>query len=103
SRYFVSDECHPQTIDVVRTRAKARGWEVVVGDWRKCEFDERTFGALIQYPTTDGAVLDYRELCERAHKGGALVTVAADLLSLALLTPPGELGADVVVGNSQRF
>jgi len=103
SRYFVSHECHPQTIDVVQTRADARGWEVVVGDWRTFAFDERTFGALIQYPTTDGAVVDYREFCERAHTGGALVTVAADLLSLALLAPPGEWGADVVVGNSQRF
>jgi glycine dehydrogenase len=102
-RYFVSDECHPQTIDVVRTRAHARGWEVTVGDWRSFTFDESVFGVLIQYPTTDGAVVDYRELCERAHAAGALVTVAADLLSLALLTPPGEWGADVVVGNSQRF
>ncbi len=103
SRYFVSDECHPQTIDVVRTRAAARGWQVVVGDWRKIQFDDAVFGALIQYPTTDGAVVEYREFCERAHAGGALVTVAADLLSLALLTPPGEWGADVVVGNTQRF
>jgi len=103
TRYFVSDECHPQTIDVVRTRASARGWEVVVGDWRSFVFDSSTFGALVQYPTTDGAVADYREFCERAHNGGALVTVAADLLSLALLTPPGEWGADAVVGNSQRF
>jgi glycine dehydrogenase len=101
--YFVSDECHPQTIDVVRTRARARGWDVVVGDWRSVRFDDRVFGALIQYPTTDGAVVDYREFCERAHSAGALVTVGADLLSLALLTPPGEWGADVVVGNSQRF
>jgi len=103
ARYFVSDECHPQTIDVVRTRARARGWEVVVGDWRNYTFDDSTFGALVQYPTTDGAVVDYREFCERAHAAGALVTVAADLLSLALLTPPGEWGADVVVGNTQRF
>jgi glycine dehydrogenase len=103
TRYFVSDECHPQTIDVVRTRAAARGWDVTVGDWRTLRFDEQTFGALIQYPTTDGAVVDYREFCDRAHKSGALVTVAADLLALALLVPPGEWGADVVVGNSQRF
>jgi glycine dehydrogenase len=101
--FFVSDECHPQNIDVVRTRARARGWEIVVGDWRTFTFDGKTFGALVQYPTTDGAVVDYREFCERAHAAGALVTVAADLLSLALLTPPGEWGADVVVGNSQRF
>src|SRR5687768_8525904 len=103
SRYFVADDCHPQTIDVVKTRAAAKGWEVVVGDWRGFTFDDATFGVLVQYPTTEGAVLDYRELCERAHAGGALVTVAADLLSLALLTPPGEWGADVVVGNTQRF
>ena len=103
NRYFVSDECHPQTIDVVKTRANARGIEVVVGDWRSYRFEEGTFGALIQYPTTDGAVVDYREFCDAAHKGGALVTVAADLLSLALLAPPGEWGADAVVGNSQRF
>jgi glycine dehydrogenase len=103
ARYFVSDECHPQTIDVVRTRAAARGWEVLVGDWRTFTFDDSVFGALVQYPTTDGAVLDYRRFCDAAHGRGALVTVAADLLSLALLTPPGEWGADVVVGNSQRF
>ena len=101
--YFVSSECHPQTIDVVRTRAKARGVEVVVGDYRTFAFDARVFGALIQYPTTDGAVVDYRGFCERAHREGAMVTVAADLLALVLLTPPGEWGADVVVGNSQRF
>jgi glycine dehydrogenase len=103
TRYFVSSECHPQTIDVVRTRARARGWEVVVGDWKTAKIDDSTFGALIQYPTTDGAVTDYREFVDRAHTAGALVTVAADLLSLALLMPPGEWGADVVVGNSQRF
>ena len=103
NRFFVSDECHPQTIDVVRTRARAKGWDVIVGDWRTFQFDGSVFGALVQYPATDGAVVDYRDFCERAHTGGALVTVAADLLSLALLAPPGEWGADVVVGNSQRF
>jgi glycine dehydrogenase len=101
--FFVADDCHPQTIDVVRTRAAAKGWKVMVGDWRAFKFDDATFGVLVQYPTTDGAVFDYRELSERAHAAGALVTVAADLLSLALLTPPGEWGADIVVGNSQRF
>ena len=103
SRYFVASDCHPQTIDVVRTRAAAKGWEVVVGNWQSFKFTESTFGVLVQYPTTDGAVVDYRQLCDQAHAAGALVTVAADLLSLALLTPPGEWGADVVVGNSQRF
>src|SRR5687767_4628484 len=101
--FFVSDACHPQTIDVVQTRASVRGITVRVGDHRSAEFGEDVFGVLIQYPTTDGAVVDYRELCDRAHTAGALVTVAADLLSLTLLVPPGEWGADVVVGNSQRF
>src|SRR5687767_11022458 len=103
TRFFVSDECHPQTIDVVRTRARALKWDVTVGDWQKFKIDDSDFGALIQCPTTDGAVVDYRAFVDAAHKSGALVTVAADLLSLALLVPPGEWGADVVVGNSQRF
>ncbi|MGH7637399.1 MAG: aminomethyl-transferring glycine dehydrogenase, partial [Gemmatimonadaceae bacterium] len=103
SRFLVSNDCHPQTIDVVRTRAAAKGWDVVVGDWSSFTFDDSVFGILVQYPTSDGAVVDYRGLCDRAHSAGALAIVAADLLSLALLTPPGEWGADVVVGNSQRF
>jgi len=101
--YFVADHCHPQTIEVVKTRAHARGVEVVVGDWKTANLGENVFGALIQYPTSDGAVLDYREFCERAHAAGAVVTVATDLMSLVLLTPPAEWGADVCVGNSQRF
>ena len=101
--FFISDECHPQTIDVVKTRAHARGVTVVVGDWRKAPIGAEVFGALLQYPATDGAVHDYRQFCERAHAVGALVTVATDLMSLVLLTPPGDWGADVAVGNSQRF
>ncbi|MEO7368864.1 MAG: aminomethyl-transferring glycine dehydrogenase subunit GcvPA, partial [Gemmatimonadaceae bacterium] len=101
--FFVSDQCHPQTIDVVKTRASVRGIAVVVGDAMKAEFGGDVFGVLLQYPTTDGAVVDNRDLCERAHGAGALVTVAADLLSLVLLTPPGEWGADIVVGNTQRM
>jgi glycine dehydrogenase len=103
NRFFVSELCHPQTIDVVRTRARARGWDVVVGDHEAVDFGDRTFGALVQYPATDGTVHDYRAFVERAHAADALVTVAADLLSLTLLMPPGEFGADIVVGNSQRF
>src|ERR1043166_1090874 len=103
SVYFVSDECHPQTIAVVQTRAEVRGIEVQVGDWRTAALDPSVFGVLVQYPATDGGVHDYRELCERAHAAGALVTVATDLMSLVLLTPPGEWGADVCVGNTQRF
>jgi glycine dehydrogenase len=101
--FFVSELCHPQTIDVVRTRAEARGFVVVVGDHRSWTPDGSTFGVLLQYPATDGAVLDYRDFVERAHAADAVVTVAADLLSLVLLAPPGEWGADVVVGNTQRF
>ncbi|MHC5010250.1 MAG: aminomethyl-transferring glycine dehydrogenase, partial [Planctomycetota bacterium] len=103
NRFFVSETCHPQTIAVVQTRAKPMGIEVVVGDHATYAFDEDTVGAIVQYPTTDGRVLDYRAFAEKAHGAGALVVVAADLLSLTLLTPPGEFGADVVVGSSQRF
>ncbi|AHG90222.1 Glycine dehydrogenase [decarboxylating] [Gemmatirosa kalamazoonensis] len=101
--YFVAADCHPQTIEVVQTRAAARGVHVVVGDHRTFEFTPDVFGALIQYPATDGGVYDYRAFCERAHAGQALVTAATDLLALTLLAPPGEWGADVAVGNSQRF
>ena len=101
--YFVSELCHPQTIDVVQTRARARGITVVVGDHRTFSFGQEVFGALVQYPATDGGVHDYRDLCERAHGVGALVTAATDLLALTLLTPPGEWGADIAVGSAQRF
>jgi len=101
--FFVSDECHPQTIEVVKTRAHARGVTVVVGDWRKAPIGAEVFGVLVQYPATDGVVHDYRSFCERAHAVEAIVTVAADLMSLVLLAPPGEWGADVCIGNSQRF
>src|SRR5512146_503489 len=101
--FFVSDECFPQTIEVVKTRARARGIDVVVGDWRKAPIGSDVFGILLQYPATDGVVHDYRQFCERAHAVGAVVTVATDLMSLVLLAPPGEWGADVCVGNSQRF
>jgi len=101
--FFVSELCHPQTIAVLRTRASGLGIEVVVGDHAAFSFDERVFGALVQYPTTDGKLYDYRAFCEAAHKAGARVVVAADLLALALLVPPGEFGADAAVGSVQRF
>jgi glycine dehydrogenase len=101
--FFVADSCHPQTIDVVRTRAEVRGIEVRVGDPFADEIGTDVFGILLQYPATDGAVSDYREVVEKAHASNALVTVATDLLALTLLVPPGEWGADIVVGNSQRF
>jgi glycine dehydrogenase len=101
--FWVSEACHPQTIDVVQTRARPLGIDVIVGDHRTFEFDRPLFGALLQYPASDGAVYDYREFIDRAHAAGALVTVAADLLSLTLLQPPGEWGADIAVGSTQRF
>ena len=101
--FFVDRRCHPQTIEVVEGRAEPIGVEVVVGDYRAFEFDGDTFGALVQYPTTDGEVTDYRAFCERAHDADAKVAVAADLMALTLLTPPGEFGADVAVGSTQRF
>src|SRR3954451_21639447 len=102
-RFFVSELCHPQTIAVIKGRAEPRGIEVVVGDHASFRFDEKVFGALVQYPATDGAVLDYRAFIDRAHAAGAKVAMATDLLALTLLVPPGELGADIALGNSQRF
>jgi glycine dehydrogenase len=101
--FFVSHDCHPQTIEVVKTRAIPLGIEIIIGDYRSFECDRPIFGALLQYPATDGTLHDYREFIAKAHEIGALVTVAADILSLALLTPPGEFGADIAVGNTQRF
>jgi glycine dehydrogenase len=101
--FLVASECHPQTIDVVKTRAAVRGIAVRVSSYEDFEIGPDVFGALIQYPTTDGAVIDYTKLCEDLHAADALVTVAADLLGLVLLTPPGEWGGDIVVGNTQRF
>ncbi|MBN8562900.1 MAG: aminomethyl-transferring glycine dehydrogenase [Leptolyngbya sp. UWPOB_LEPTO1] len=101
--FWVSEACHPQTIEVIQTRALPLGIEVIVGDHRTFEFDTPIFGALLQYPATDGAIYDYSEFVDRAHQAGALVTVAADLLSLTLLKAPGEFGADIAIGNTQRF
>ncbi|BCL36037.1 aminomethyl-transferring glycine dehydrogenase [Nostoc sp. MS1] len=101
--YFVSHECHPQTIDVLQTRAKPLGIEIIIGDHQTFDFAQPIFGAVLQYPATDGTVYDYRAFIEKAHAQGALVTVVADPLSLTLLTPPGEFGADIAVGSTQRF
>lgn len=102
--FFVSHKVHPQTVDVVKTRADALGYTVIVGDAASYDFAEETFGVLIQYPDTDGVVVNHEEgIVTRAHAHGALVVVATDLLALTLLKPPGEWGADVAVGNSQRF
>ncbi|EMA2622971.1 aminomethyl-transferring glycine dehydrogenase [Pseudomonas aeruginosa] len=101
--FFASRHCHPQTLDVLRTRAEPLGIEVVVGDESAIEDFSSYFGALLQYPTCDGEIVDYRELVSRFHAVDALVAVAADLLALTLLTPPGEFGADVAIGSAQRF
>ncbi|PYK18020.1 MAG: glycine dehydrogenase (aminomethyl-transferring), partial [Verrucomicrobia bacterium] len=101
--FFVADNCHPQTIAVVQTRAKPLGIEIQIGNFAKFKLDETVFGALVQYPATDGAIYDYADFIKRAHDAGALVVVAADILALTLLKPPGEFGADVAVGNTQRF
>jgi glycine dehydrogenase len=101
--FFVADNCHPQTIAVVQTRAKPLGIEIKIGDYSRFKFDSPVFGALVQYPATDGAIDDYSEFVRQAHDAGALVVVAADILALALIKPPGEFGADVAVGNTQRF
>jgi len=101
--FFVSQTCHPQTIEVVQTRARPLGIEVVVGDHRAFQCGQTVFGALVQYPATDGFIFDYQEFAQQIHAAGALLVVAADLLALALLRPPGEFGADVAVGSAQRF
>ncbi|WP_342623155.1 aminomethyl-transferring glycine dehydrogenase [Pseudomonas alkylphenolica] len=101
--FFASVHCHPQTLDVLRTRAEPLGIEVVVGDERELDDVSAFFGALLQYPASNGEVFDYSELVARLHAANALVAVAADLLALTLLTPPGEFGADVAIGSAQRF
>jgi glycine dehydrogenase len=101
--FFVSNDCHPQTIDVVKTRAEPLGIEIILGDYRSLVMSEQLIGVLWQYPATDGTARDYRELNQKIHAAGGLVVMACDLLALTLLTPPGELDADIAVGNSQRF
>lgn len=102
---FVADSCHPQTIEVVKTRAEPLGLEVIVGDWKTFEPAncEGLFCVLVQYPDTLGSVEDYAEFFEKVHAAKALAIVAADLLALTVLRAPGEFGADICVGNSQRF
>jgi glycine dehydrogenase len=101
--FFVSETCHPQTIGVVKTRARALGVQVLVGDHTTFDFATPIFGVLVQYPATDGTIHSYGDFVGKAHDCGALVIVAADLLALTLLVPPGEIGADIAVGNTQRF
>ncbi len=101
--FFVSRDCHPQTIEVVRTRAEPLGFEVIVGDAATELAAHEVFGVLLQYPASTGEVSDYAAIVAAAHDKKALVVVAADLLALTLLKPPGEFGADVAIGSTQRF
>lgn len=103
NKFFVSNECLPQTIDILKTRTEPIGVELVVGDYKSLELTGDIFGLLVQYPTCDGEINDYKELFEKAHAAGIRCVAAADILSLALLTPPGEFGADIAVGSTQRF
>jgi len=101
---LVADNCHPQTVEVCRTRADGLGLNVVVSDYKKFDYSSKDVsGVLVQYPATDGSVHDYADFIKNAHAHGVKVVMATDLLSLTLLTPPGELGADMVVGSAQRF
>jgi glycine dehydrogenase len=101
--FFISEACHPQTIEVVRSRAIALKIEVVIGNHETFEFNDQVFGALVQYPDTFGAIHNFEPFTEKAHVAGAMVTVATDLLALTLIKPPGEFGADIAVGSAQRF
>lgn len=103
NKFFISELCLPQTIDLLKTRSAPLNIELIIGDHKTFSFNDSVFGAVIQYPDINGEIHDYKTFTESAHAAGAGVAVAADILSLALLTPPGEWGADVVFGNSQRF
>lgn len=103
TKFFVDKNTFPQTIDVLITRAEPMGIELVIGDYKTVELNDQFFGAYVQYPNSEGSIEDYKAFTEKAHALHALVCAGADLLSLTLLTPPGEWGADCVVGSSQRF
>lgn len=103
NQLFVDEKIFAQTLDVLTTRSIPLGIELIVGDYKTFEFTDKVFGAIVQYPAANGSIEDYADFVERAHNSEALVSVAADLMSLVLLTAPGEWGADIVVGTTQRF
>ncbi|MGM0666970.1 MAG: aminomethyl-transferring glycine dehydrogenase [Bacteroidota bacterium] len=103
NKLFVDELIFPQTLDVILTRAEPLGIELVMGDYASQEIDDSFFGAILQYPSSDGDIRDYSSFTEKVHSAGALVSVATDLMSLVLLTPPGEWGADIAFGSNQRF
>ena len=102
-KFFISQHCHPQTIRLMQNRAEPLGIEVIVGDPLSFDFQTKVYGALIQYPNTDGSIVDYKEFIDKAHTQKTLVAMAVDILALTLLTEPSTFGVDVVVGNTQRF
>src|ERR1700749_3254609 len=101
--FFVSEELFPQTIDILKTRAQPYGIELLIGNHQTVELTDSMFGAIVQYPAGNGAVYNYTDFAAKGHEKGIKLTVVADIMSLLLLTPPGEWGADIVVGSSQRF
>ena len=103
STFLVDSECHPQTIEIIKTRADALNIKIIVENHSKFEFNKQVFGAIIQYPNSSGEIINYSDLINEAHKSNSYVCVASDLMALTLIEPPGEFNADVVVGNSQRF
>lgn len=103
NKFFVSKDCFPQTIDILKSRSEPLGVELVIGDHKSAELSNDVFGLIVQYPDSGGAVNNYKEFFEKAQSKGINTVVAADILSLVLLTPPGEFGADIVVGNTQRL
>jgi glycine dehydrogenase len=103
AKFFVDSAIFPQTIDVLFTRANPIGIELIFGDYKQAQPDKSYFGAIVQYPNNYGAIENYRDFINKVHKAGGFVVMATDLLALTLLTPPGELGADVAVGSAQRF
>ena len=102
-RFFVADNVHPQMLSLLKTRGEPLGFEIVSGPWASAALDESFFGALVQYPATDGAIEDYTSFAQRAYHAGAVFIVAADVLALTVLRPPGEFGADIAIGSTQRF
>ena len=103
SNFLVSDQCHPQTIDILKTRSEPLGIQLIIQNHNDFIFNDDVFGVLVQYPDTEGNIHNFSELCIEAHNNNAYVCIATDLLALTLLKPPGEIGADAAIGNSQRF
>ncbi len=103
NKFFVDENVFEQTKDVLKTRATPINIELVFGDYKTAQLDETYFGAIVQYPNSNGSIEDYKSFISTVHNMNGYVVMATDLLALSLLTPPGELGADAAVGNSQRF